>query len=162
MIPPEPRTRAAALGHDRRGTAIVEAAIVLPVMILLLFGLIEIGRALMEHHTLTRSVRDAARYVARVPLLCPATDDPTWSGVKSIARNLALTGQRTGGTPLVPSWTTAAFSVADPVCEDWSGRPVQVITVNASVPYQDLGFLTLLGLSGFTLGASNQQPHVGE
>lgn len=162
MTTSELRARVAGLRRDRRGTAIVEAAIVLPVMILLLFGLIEIGRALMEHHTLTRSVRDAARYIARVRLACPATADPAWSGVKSAAQNLALTGQRTGGTPLVPYWTLAAFSVADPVCEDWSGRPVQVITVTASVAYQDLGFLTLLGLGSFTLGASNQQPHVGE
>lgn len=152
----------ARVRRDPRGTAIVETAFVLPVILLLLFGLIEMGRALQQQHTLTKSVRDAARYVARVPLDCPAGTDPDWGDIQAAARRLAATGQLSGGDPLVTGWTEASFTVADPVCESWSGQPVQRITVSAQVPYRDFGLLGLIGLGPITLGASHEQVHIGE
>ncbi|WP_448187741.1 TadE/TadG family type IV pilus assembly protein [Azospirillum sp. sgz301742] len=150
------------LRRDRRGTAIVETAIVLPVIMLLLFGLMEAGRALQQQHTLAKTVRDAARYLARVSLACPANTDPNWAAARSTAQHLAMTGKLSGGTALVKGWTEASFTVADPTCSNWSGRPVQLITVSANVPYQDLGLLGYLGLGPMRLGASHQQVHIGE
>ena len=149
-------------GRDCRGTAIVETAIVLPLIVLLLFGIVELGRALQHHHALTKSVRDAARYIARVPLACPAGGDPNWAAVKAAAQTLAVTGRLSGGTPLVANWTPAHFTIADPACTNWSGREVQIITVSATVPYADLGFLDAIGLEPFSLGARHEQVHIGE
>ena len=59
-------------------------------------------------------------------------------------------------------WTEASFTVADPVCESWSGQPVQRITVSAQVPYRDFGLLGVIGLGPITLGASHEQVHIGE
>jgi len=162
MTAPTTRPLLARLCRDRRGTAVVETAIVLPVIMLLLFGLMEAGRALYQQHTLAKTVRDAARYLARVPLACPATGDANWATARSTAQHLAMTGQLTGGTALVSGWTEASFTVADPACLNWSGRAVQMITVSANVPYQDLGLLGYLGLGPMRLGASNQQVHIGE
>ena len=150
------------LGRDRQGTAVLETAIILPILVLLLFGLMEMGRALQQHHVLAKSVRDAARYLARVPLACPAGGDPNWAAVRSTAQHLAATGQLSGGQPLVAGWTEASFTIGDPACESWSGRNVQVITVSADVPYQDLGLLGILGLAPMRLAAANQQVHIGE
>ena len=48
------------------GTAAVEFALFLFFILMpFLFGIFEIGRALQQHHVVTKSVRDAARYVAR-------------------------------------------------------------------------------------------------
>ncbi|HYH17747.1 MAG TPA: TadE family protein [Azospirillum sp.] len=153
------RTR---IRRDRRGSVIVEAAMVLPMVMVLLCGLVEMGRALQHQHTLTESVREAARYLARVPLACPAGGDPNWATARSNAQHLAATGRVSGGQPLVTGWTDASFTIADPVCETWSGRAVQLITVSANVPYGDLGLLQVLGLDAVRLGASHQQVHIGE
>ena len=162
MTAPTKRPLLRGLHRDRRGTAFVETAIVLPLIMLLLFGLIEMGRALHQQHILAKTVRDAARYLARVPLACPASGDPNWATALSTAQHLAATGQLTGGTALVSGWTEASFSVADPACQNWSGRAVQMITVSADVPYQDLGLLGYLGVGPVRLAASHQQVHIGE
>lgn len=150
------------LRRDRRGSAIVETAIILPVLMLLLFGLVEFGRALQQHHVLNKSLRDAGRYLARVQLDCPAGADPNWATERSTAQHLAATGQLSGGAPLVVGWTDADFVIPDPVCEVWSGRDVQVIAVSADIPYRDLGFLGVLGLSPLRLAGAHQQVHIGE
>jgi Flp pilus assembly protein TadG len=46
---------------DDRGAAAVELAIVLPVMMLLIFGLIDFGRAMSQQIMLTEAVREGAR-----------------------------------------------------------------------------------------------------
>jgi Flp pilus assembly protein TadG len=46
----------------RRGVAAVEFAVVAPVLLLLIFGIIELGRALMVQHVLSEAARDSARY----------------------------------------------------------------------------------------------------
>ena len=42
---------------------------VVPFLLLLLIGSIEIGRALRYYHVVKESLRDAARYLSRVPIL---------------------------------------------------------------------------------------------
>jgi hypothetical protein len=162
MTAPTMRPLLTRLRRDCRGTAVVETTIVLPVILLLLFCLIEAGWALHHQHVLAKTVRDAARYLARVPLACPAGGDPNWATARTNAQHLAMTGQLTGGTALVRGWTEASFSVADPVCLNWSGRAVQMITVSANVPHQDLGLLGYFGLGPMNLAAANQQVHIGE
>ncbi|SDY90895.1 TadE-like protein [Micromonospora pattaloongensis] len=70
--PPFPRTRPAgrpfslrgvrpaAPGHDR-GAAAVEMALVMPLLLLLLFGIIDFGRMLHAQITLTEAAREGAR-----------------------------------------------------------------------------------------------------
>ena len=48
----------------QKGVAIVEFALVLPFLLLLTFITTEFGRAIWEYNTLTKSVRDAARYLS--------------------------------------------------------------------------------------------------
>ena len=49
----------------------IEAAVVLPVLLLLLFGIMEVGRALMTYNLLTRAVRAGARLAVVTPDLQP-------------------------------------------------------------------------------------------
>jgi Flp pilus assembly protein TadG len=55
--------------HGQRGVAMVEFAIILPLLILLLFGIIEFGLLLFNKQVITNASREGARYgiVARVP-----------------------------------------------------------------------------------------------
>lgn len=49
------------INPTRRGAAVVEFAVVLPVFVLLVFGMIEFGRAVMVQQLLVNASREAAR-----------------------------------------------------------------------------------------------------
>lgn len=60
------RSRAGSGGHGQRdrGAAMVELALVLPVLVLLLVGIVEAGRAYGAHVALQGAARDGARLAA--------------------------------------------------------------------------------------------------
>lgn len=49
---------------SRRGQALVETALVLPILILLLMGIVEFGRILNAYLIITNASREGARYAA--------------------------------------------------------------------------------------------------
>ena len=53
----------------QRGVAMVEMVIVTPLLLMLLIGVAEMGKALIQYNTLNKSLRDAARLVAGSALL---------------------------------------------------------------------------------------------
>lgn len=159
------------LRKDRSGTAIVEMTIMAPVLISLALGVVEFGRALHHHHVINKAMRDAARFLARVPVDCPTgpgTGSVTNSADIDTAKNLALNGAPTGGTPKVSYWTDPASITVQVDCSDnasgaYRGQAaIPIITVTATVPYQDLGLLGVLGLSARTFTSRHQQMHIGE
>jgi Flp pilus assembly protein TadG len=58
------RTNKKKLRPDRRGTAMVELAVTLPMLFVLVFGVMEVGRALEVFQILTTAVREGARFGA--------------------------------------------------------------------------------------------------
>lgn len=48
----------------RRGTALIEMAIVLPFLMLVVFGIIEFGSVMYTRHNMTQAAREAARVLA--------------------------------------------------------------------------------------------------
>ena len=56
--------------HRARGQALVEFAFVLPIIVLLVFGFIDVGRAVLTYNTLTNAARQATR-VATVSQVDP-------------------------------------------------------------------------------------------
>ncbi|HET7756476.1 MAG TPA: TadE/TadG family type IV pilus assembly protein, partial [Steroidobacteraceae bacterium] len=87
----------------QRGTATVELAIALPLLLLVMLTTAEVGRLLSQYNSLTKSVRGSCRYVA-------ANAAPGTNGLVSIspalraqAVNLAVFGNVGGtGTALLP------------------------------------------------------------
>ena len=133
----------------RSGTAGVEFAFVMPILLLLMFGSIEIGRGLHDYHVISESVRDAARYLSRVRVTCPAGTFVDPNDVTK-AQALAMTGSADGLAPnLLGYWdyqTNAAdVVVSQPVpCIDNSGGEfagplygpwVPKIELTANVPF---------------------------
>src|SRR5512137_1911949 len=49
------------LRHKRRGAAVVEMAVVTPLLLLILFGIMEFGWVFMMEQTITNATREAAR-----------------------------------------------------------------------------------------------------
>ncbi len=54
--------------RDRRGAAMLEFAIVAPVLLALLLGIVEVARFLFLHHVLLTAVREGARLGAVTPM----------------------------------------------------------------------------------------------
>ena len=154
----------------------VEFTVTAPLLIALGLGVGEFGRALQHHHVVNKAMRDAGRFLARVPVDCSggagSTGSISLAGEVTKAKNLAMNGEVTGGSPRIDYWTDANTIAVNVDCTDrgtslrspFAGDPdvMPVIEVTATVPYQDLGLLTALGLGGITFSASHQQLHIGE
>ena len=107
----------------QRGTAIIEFALVLPLLVLMSILVVEIGRAMYQYNALAKSVRDAARYLS---MQLPNTQ-------VAEAKNLVVFGNPGGtGTPLLPGLNIAAH-VPDPTWQDAGADPViHTVTIQVS------------------------------
>jgi hypothetical protein len=149
----------------KRGAALVEFSLVAPLLILLMCGLAEFANAMRQYHIMEKGVRDAGRYLARVPM----TGCTVNASSIAIAQNLALTGRTSGGSYLLPTWDDpATVSVSIAQCYDNSGGAYRgrddmpVIEITADAPYADLGMLSVLGFGAIDLEVSHQQLWIGE
>jgi Flp pilus assembly protein TadG len=89
--------------NAQRGVAIIEFALVLPLLLLLVFLATEFGRAMLYYDRLAASVRGAARYGS---IQVPDTKQDE-------ARNLVVYGNTEGaGSPLVPGLATDQVDVS--------------------------------------------------
>ncbi len=108
-----------------RGQALVEFALVLPLVLLLLVGILEFGRAWNEHQIVTDAAREAVRTAALA--------DPTVT--TATIRSVVETALANGG--IDPN--TAQTDLPDPNSPE--GTPM---TVEIRVPYQFFLVGTLL------------------
>ncbi len=107
-------TVAACSPRDCRGVASVELAIALPVLLLLLTATVEVGRLLSEYDTLTKSVRNAARYLAANALQGTTGVVSITAQVQSATANLVVTGNVNGtGSALLPGLVSANVTVSN-------------------------------------------------
>ncbi|WP_129788416.1 TadE/TadG family type IV pilus assembly protein [Promicromonospora panici] len=95
---PRLRTR----GHRERGAAAVEFALVLPILLLLIFGIVEIGRAYYVQTTLSAAAREGVRVMALQNDTAAAR-----STTKNVAGGLAVTDSQISVTPTTCSGSTA-------------------------------------------------------
>jgi Flp pilus assembly pilin Flp len=61
------RTLPGRLGRDRRGLAAVEFALIAPVFLLLIFGMLQLGMLFMANHGLRNAVAEGARHATIFP-----------------------------------------------------------------------------------------------
>jgi Flp pilus assembly protein TadG len=112
-----------AVAASRSGSAIVEFAVVLPVLVTLLFGTFEFGRVLWIMNALHYSVQQAARCAAVNATLCDNASD-----IQAYAAGLAGAG--------IPS---SAFSYSATTCGSVNGNLVSAsYTVPLFIPYFSL------------------------
>jgi len=99
--------RPAALARRRsRGVASVEFAITATLLVTLLLGASEFGRAMFQFDTVVKGARSASRYLSQYQAGDPAAI--------AAARNIVVCGSISScATPLVPGLTTAMVTVCD-------------------------------------------------
>ena len=77
-----------------RGQNLVEFALVLPILLIVLFGALDLGRIFWVSISLTNAAREGARYITMHP--DDVSSEVTWSGV----RNHVKTGAEKAGLTL--------------------------------------------------------------
>ncbi len=162
--------------RQTKASASVEFALMVPMLVILLFGGAEAGHFVWTQHKLTEAVRDGARYASRLPVVgfegvcAGATETISTDQIDRITL-ITRTGQlaATGARPVVPGWTDAQVTVTV-TCQAFVdtgiygdlGEAGPVVTVAASgVSYPSL-FNGLAGLtSGINLSARSNAAVIG-
>jgi Flp pilus assembly protein TadG len=132
--------------HTRRerGIATVEMAIVLPVLLLVLFGVTEVGRAIVRYNTLTKAVQDGARYAASYALNGTTGMVNVDAQLQTAVRNVVVYGNA-AGTGIA---TLANFRTSQVLLVDVGGDQIRL---DASYVYEPLFGAAL---PNFGLGSS--------
>lgn len=102
-----------SLPRAPRGVATIELALVLMLLSTLVFGTIELGRALHHYNVLAKSVRTTARYLSTNP----PTEAESWVAWKETGECLAVYGQPrcdANATPLLPGLMRSQVRIVDP------------------------------------------------
>src|SRR5258707_1844738 len=92
------RRSIASLWHDTEGSAFVEAAVVLPVLVPLMLGFLEFSWYFHKQQLVESGVRDAARYLARTNGANSDANPCSVASAVSNAQNIAVNGAASGGT----------------------------------------------------------------
>ena len=132
---------------SQKGGTLVEFAIILPLLLLMIFGIIEFGLFLFNRHVITNAVREAARagIVVRIPRL------PN-EKIETIARNYCEQYLVTFGAGAlnIPLPLLREDPSGNPLGVDSAGNPIlggfgDVLTISATYQYDWL-FLSTVGL----------------
>lgn len=79
-------------GGRERGATLVEFAIVLPLLLLLLFGLVEFARIVTEFTTVRTAAREGARFATTVDATSGTPNYADCSGIIAAAQSRAVVG----------------------------------------------------------------------
>jgi Flp pilus assembly protein TadG len=159
--------------HKPRGQAMVEFALVIPVFILLMVGIFDLGRVIWVNDTLSTAAREAARFAivhggsdsnpcpvgppsstAVIPLpsaSCPHPA-PSRQSIKDVAQKWAA-GTSTDVTVSVCYGTVTTCTGDTDAAGATDARGTQVMVTVTSVV--NLSIPSLVGFSGFSLTASS-------
>ena len=174
------------LRSRRDGIASVEFAIVLPILVLMLFGAIEFGRLLVDYQLVNKSARDAIRYLSRVhdagiTDICPTggvlfgPSNPAPSEAVQNAVYLAMTGSIDGsGDYLLGYWDeeeTIQIQVVQPCTNNTTGTfsgayqysdYIAELTMTVDVSFPS-GFGWLLPfLDDFSIKVAHNEVYIGD
>lgn len=115
-----------------RGAALIEMAFVLPMLLLILIGIMELGGAFRDYLTASHAVRDGVRLLsakgddpdADCAALMAAVDTMTLTGRFANLDRIEIYRADSNGNPVAGDINTFTFTSGDPeVCDDWNGYP---------------------------------------
>lgn len=159
--------------RNNSGSAAVEMALVAPLLIVLMFGAMELGFFFYSEHVVVKAVRDGARFASREGFSKFDCSDPTNgkvdSAVASDTQHVTRTDQVTGGSERIRGWTDDATVTVSVRC-DTSGSygsfydglgSVPVVSVSATVPYPSLFGRVGFNATSLQMYAQSEAPVMG-
>ncbi|TIO05755.1 MAG: pilus assembly protein [Mesorhizobium sp.] len=156
--------------REQRGTALVEMALIAPLMLVLSAGVFEFGNLIHKKLLMEAGLSDAARFAAR----CNSqmyTKAGLTIDCADIASNIAVFGNAAGtGSARIAGWQKANVTVtiaASGSCHDavvagvtqYRSTTAQVCIVRAAgtLAYSGIGMLSLVGIGPMTLNGFHEE-----
>jgi hypothetical protein len=152
----------------QRGGSAAELALILPLLVVLMFGGLELGYYFYSQHQVVKGVRDGARYASRQSFVELNCDSGTVPGELEIKiQEVTRTGRVSGGTARVPGWINNNITV-DIDCTNGIATGIYVgessaptIKIDAQVAYRSLFAGVGIIDDTYTLNASQQAAVMG-
>ena len=120
-------------GRDKeRGATLIEMALILPMLLVILIGTLEVGAAFRDYLTTSHAVRDGVRLLsakgddpeADCSALLAAVDTMTLSGRFENLVSIEIYQADSDGDQIPSKTNTYTFTTGDPEdCDDWDGYP---------------------------------------
>lgn len=109
--------------NRQRGANVLEAAIAIPIILLMVFGIVDLGRAYNVHQVITNAAREGARYsVAPAP---GTSALPSSAAVEAYVRDYLGSGNIKGARVNVTQTFSAPVNAIETQCTE----------ITVSVPY---------------------------
>ena len=134
--------------RTRRGAATVEMAVILPVFVTIMLGMIEVGRGLMVGQLMT----NAAREGARLAVINGTTNSDVSTQVKTFMQGAANVAQADTTVNITISNTAAAGQLTGATTGD-------LVTVTVTIPFSKVSYLPANYLANVTLSGSSAMRH---
>ncbi len=138
--------------QNRRGAALVELAIVLPVFFAVVLGIVEFGRAMM----VGQMVNNAAREGARLAIVDGTANSDVTARVKQF---LLQSANINGNDVTVNISVVPGTGNPDPGNEVASATTRDLCTIAVSVPFTKVSYVTGNYLEGKNLAGSSTMRH---
>ena len=138
--------------HDRRGAALVEMALVLPIFFGVVLGIVEFGRAMMVSQMVTNAAREATRLAI--------IDGSTNLDVEGWVEEFLKDSINVAASDIAVTITVvAAPGNEDPNGQVGNAQARDLVTVNISVPFDKVSYVPGNYLNGKNLTAHSSMRH---
>lgn len=143
--------RGVRLMRDRRGAAAAEMALVMPLLLVIMIGSVELGHFMYNEHILAKAVRDGARYAARQGFANYDCSGEPSATVRDNTRELVQTMVLSGGADRMVNLAATTIDVQERCVASATGLSstenmsgiydelalggAPVVRVSATVPY---------------------------
>jgi hypothetical protein len=102
--------------RSKRGAAAAEMALVMPLLLVIMIGSVELGSFFYNEHILVKAVRDGARYAARQGFSNYDCSGEPGGTVPNDTRELVQTSLLAGGSDRLANWDGAATITVTETC----------------------------------------------
>ena len=137
---------------ERRGTALVEMALVLPIFVAVTLGIVEFGRAMM----VAQLVTNAAREGTRLGIIDGSTNSDVVAYIQGF---LAQAANIQSADLTITITVTPAEGNPNPGNQVANAKPRDLVTVNVSVPFNKVSYISGNYLNGKTLSGRSAMRH---
>ena len=137
---------------SRRGTALVEMALLLPIFFMVTLGIVEFGRAMMVGQLITNAAREGARL--------GIIDGSANADVVSSIQSFLLESANIQSADITINITVTPYEGnPDPGNEVANARPRDLVSVYVAVPFSKVSYITGDYLEGKTLSGRSAMRH---
>jgi Flp pilus assembly protein TadG len=129
-------------GNNERGAALVEMAVIMPLLLLLVVGIWATARAWNVHNVMDHAVREAARHAATIDPWTAGTSTDTCGAGTSEAEARCVADEQLGAAAINPSLVnTTCIELSDNPCAVGNSTGNDKVAVSLTYPNYVIDFV---------------------